>query len=149
MSFAQSLAVGRSARLTALFHAAAVVGTAGGLLGAWQCAQGGWPLPASLLALLVPATCWVGQGWTVRRIARGVLRVEVDGLSNWNDAHARAALPFVPDRWCVIAGCAWISGTAGGRRLHLLSGADAHDDADWSRLMRWLLWLERGGGVRG
>lgn len=149
MSLALSLAVGRSWRLTAFSLLAASTGSAGGVLAGLQCIRAGRTLLGASLVVAIPLACIVLRSIAVRRIARGVLRIESDGLANWNPQNARSALPFAPDRWFIVAGCAWISGDAQGRRLHLLSGADTLGDADWVRLRRWMLWLERGGGARG
>ncbi len=149
MSLGLNLAVGRSRRLTALSFVAAGLGVSGGALSGLHLWQAGAPLAGAGATVAVAVACLAVGIRCRKRVALGSLRVETDGLANWNCDGERSSLPFAPDRWLVAAGCAWITGTADGRRLHLLSGADEHTDRDWSRLMVWLRWLERGGGVRG
>jgi hypothetical protein len=126
---------GRVLRLVDGAHACAAAGLA---LAALQLASAAAHGAAALsLAGLPPvALAWRAARRAVSRSGR--LEVDARGAAAWQAA-GEPAMPLRPVRWLVF----------GGRRLDLLSGRDAHPDADWRGLMRWLRWLDRGAAAAG
>lgn len=135
----------KARRLAATAHACAAVGLA---LGCVQLASAG-SLGASMLLLagLLP----VALAWRIARATfrpQGRLEVDARGAAAWHPPGAPVA-HFRPVRWLVFGGVVWIEARVDGRRLDLLSGRDAHPDAQWRGLTRWLRWLDRGAPVPG
>jgi hypothetical protein len=136
---------GRVLRLVDGAHACAAAGLA---LAALQLASAAAHGAAALsLAGLPPvALAWRAARRAVSRSGR--LEVDARGAAAWQAA-GEPAMPLRPVRWLVFGGVVWIRARVGGRRLDLLSGRDAHPDADWRGLMRWLRWLDRGAAAAG
>lgn len=170
MSRSFVLPVMRSRRVRTVILAAHLVGAAGLTLSVSHLISSGRWLVSSVAAfagLAAIVGSWIRIG---REPSEGRLLVDETGGARWHpagldrtrpdastrttdaDPQASAEVPdrfkLHPVRWFAFSGFAWIDARVGGRRLHLLLGSDQAPEADWTRLMRWLRWMDRGGGVR-
>ena len=153
MSFAFEMPLGSSARVRAAAWAARSLAV-GGIAAAGLALATGSGLPAPggwLLSAITVAAAVLGARWREFTSATGsgdLLSVDADG-SAWLLPLAGPPLALEIRRFHQALGIVWIEATGGADRWHLLSGRDRLDDARWSRLCAWLVWLERGGSRAG
>lgn len=170
MSRSFVLPVMRSRRVRAVILAVHLVAVAGLALSVIHLMSSGrWLVPAvaAFAGLAAIVGSWLRVG---HEPSEGRLLVDETGGARWHpagrdrtepdatagatdaDPPASAGAPdrfdLHPVRWFAFSGFAWIDARVGDRRMHLLLGSDQAPEADWTRLMRWLRWMDRGGGVR-
>lgn len=144
MPLAFELASAGSRQVRRLVLAAHAIGFAGVVLSAVQLADAGQTFAAaSALGGGLAALAWSGRR-AAKALAGGVLRVDSVGHAQHSGLPGAPAV-FEPTRWFSAMGVAWIEGRAGARSVSLLLGSDTAGEADWTRLQRWLRWLDRGG----